>query len=574
MPTDFKNVSEITQQVIGIVQANSNLKDVWIQGRISEVSRAKNGFLNFTLTDNNEKIQCVIFNDRESLQENLPEAGSNVFVKGEIWVYGKRSEYRFMVTEVKLPEYPPESQPISINDLTETLRNTLKAHSSEVQGEIFRVFGTPANYTILKLKNITVDGQFDDILECTLPPEVDPPFPIETGKRVRVSGRLEIFAKASAYRIKISDASNIEQVTEQPTQVQTTSNECPNCGQRCEDSYQLCSICHYAQVDHEGIVVGAVTRYFDTPKFASFSTQREYKICFGSGGRIIGRADIALLNSEGNPVAIAECKHIGYDGNDGIVQLKNYINPTVAKLGLFADDTDPYEWIFLKRNYEKSRYDQISRYQFERELGVDPGPGIPPNQTCLELIHGNIIETEVDAIATTASAQLARVAGVDGEIRKAAGEEVDRECQEIIEREGFRPQGHVEITTGGKLTAKHIIHAIGPIFAGGKQHEAETLACCYENSLKVAVENGIRSIAFPAISTGDFGYPIEQATPIALNAVKEFVEQAHQNDKMVPERIQFVLFDEEAYNCYVKEFLKLGFGLSCLNRISFSFASA
>ena len=85
MPTDFKNVNQITKQVIDIVQDNSNLQNVWIQGEISGVRPTQNGDLNFTLTDNNEQIQCVIFKDRESLQENLPEAGNNVFVKGQIY---------------------------------------------------------------------------------------------------------------------------------------------------------------------------------------------------------------------------------------------------------------------------------------------------------------------------------------------------------------------------------------------------------------------------------------------------------------------------------------------------------
>ncbi len=423
------------------------------------------------------------------------------------------------------------------------------------------------NYTILKLKDTTADGESDDRIECVIPPEIDLPFPLEIGERVNVKGQLGIFERASAYRIEIDDTNNITKVTEPPTQMQTTSNECPNCGQRCEDSYQLCSICHYAQVDHEGIVVGAVMRYFDTPKFANFSTKREYEIRFGAGGNIVGRADVVLLNSEENPVAITECKHIGYDGNDGIVQLEGYISPTVAKLGLFADDTDPYEWTFLKKNDEHYRFDPITRSQFERELGVDPVPGIPPNKTQLELIHGNIIKAEVDAIVTTATPTLARVTvtGVDQKIRDAAGGKIDSESQEIIQkRNSFLPQGNAVITTGGNLLVSKVIHAVGPIFAGGGQDEANVLALCYKNSLHLAVENGIRSIAFPAISTGNFGFPIEKATPIALKAVKEFVEHAHQNNEMVPERIQFVLFDEEAYNCYVKEFANLGFGLSCL----------
>ena len=244
--------------------------------------------------------------------------------------------------------------------------------------------------------------------------------------------------------------------------------------------------------------------------------------------------------------------------------MESYINPTVAKLGLFADNTDPYEWTFLKRNDERIRYDTINRTQFERELGLEQTPEIPPDKTHLELIHGNIIEAEVDAIVTTASSTLTKVPGIDDEIWDTCGKEIEQACREIIkQRNGFLPQGDAVITTGGNLE-KHIIHAVGPIWQRGDRGEPELLADCYINSLQLAVENGIRSIAFPAISTGNFGFPIEKATPIALKAVKEFVEHAHQNDEMVPERIQFILCDEEAYNCYVKEFANLGFGLSCL----------
>lgn len=194
---------------------------------------------------------------------------------------------------------------------------------------------------------------------------------------------------------------------------------------------------------------------------------------------------------------------------------------------------------------------------------MEPAPEIPSSQTRLEIIQGNIIEAEVDAIVNAADPRLTRGPGVDGAIRDAGGEEIDRECQEIFDREGVCPPGRAVITTGGNLLAKHVIHAVGPIYDDGEQREAETLARCYKNSLRLAVENGIRSIAFPAISTGNFRYPIEEAAHVALTAVREFVEQAHQNNEMVPKRIQFVLFNEEAYACYVKELSNLGFGLSC-----------
>ena len=560
----MSNVSEITEQLMKIVQDNSDLKDVWMQGEISDVNLSRTGNTYFTLKDNVKKIECVIFEDWAPLQENLPTIGSSISVKGQIYVYKAKSEYRFMVKEISLPENPLPAQSVSVSTLTATWENTLEAHSGEVQGEISEVFVTPTDFTIFKLKDVTVDGPSDDMIECALPPEIDPPFPLEIGERVHVKGQFGIFANASAYRIEIDDANSIAQVTGQPTQRPLTLNECQKCHQRFNNlREQLCHICYDAHLISEGIVVGAVIRYFTAPRFANFSIQREYPIKFGAN--IEGRADVGLMNGEGEPVAIVECKRIGNDdGNDGIEQLKSYLNGSGTELGLFADDTDPYEWTFFLRNREQFRFDKITRSEFERKLGVDPALKIPPSQTRLGLIHGNIIEAEVDAIVTTASPTLTKVPGIDGEIRDAGGKEIDRECQEIIEREGFRPLGDTVITTGGNLTARHIIHAVGPIYGGGGNYQAEALANCYKNGLRLAVEKGIRSIAFSTISTGNFGYPIEEATPIALNVVKNFVERAHQNNEMVPERIQFVLFDEEAYACYVNAFSKLGLGLFCL----------
>ena len=137
-------------------------------------------------------------------------------------------------------------------------------------------------------------------------------------------------------------------------------------------------------------------------------------------------------------------------------------------------------------------------------------------------------------------------------------------AKKLLKMKGFCPPGDAVITTGGNLHANYVVHAVGPIWQGGNSNESEQLANCYRNSLQLAVKNGIQSIAFPAISTGNYRYPIEKAARVALTTVKEFVEQAHENNKMVPERIQFVLLDEEAYNCYVKEFSSLGLGLFSL----------
>ena len=168
-------------------------------------------------------------------------------------------------------------------------------------------------------------------------------------------------------------------------------------------------------------------------------------------------------------------------------------------------------------------------------------------QTDLELIQGDITKAEVDAIVNAANSQLIGGGGVDGAIRRAGGDEIEQACAEIRRREGGCPTGKAVITPGGNLHAKYVIHTVGPVWEGGNSDEAELLASCYQESLQLAVENDIQSIAFPSISTGIYGYPTEKAAIVALTAVKELVLQS----STVPATIQFILFDEATHTCYV-----------------------
>ena len=167
-------------------------------------------------------------------------------------------------------------------------------------------------------------------------------------------------------------------------------------------------------------------------------------------------------------------------------------------------------------------------------------------ETNLEMIQGDITQAEVDAIVNAANSDLIGGGGVDGAIRRAGGAEIERACAEIRRREGGCPTGKAVITPGGNLHAKYVIHTVGPVWKGGNSGEAERLASCYQESLRLAVDNGIQSVAFPSISTGIYGYPTEKAAVVALTAIKGFVAQPHS----APAAIQFVLFDEVTYTCY------------------------
>lgn len=167
------------------------------------------------------------------------------------------------------------------------------------------------------------------------------------------------------------------------------------------------------------------------------------------------------------------------------------------------------------------------------------------NRALLTVVQGDITTQEVDAIVNAANSSLIGGGGVDGAIRRAGGPAISEECNEIRARQGGCPTGQAVITTGGDLPAKHVIHTVGPVWHGGKSGEPETLASCYRESLSLALNYHIETIAFPSISTGIFGYPTEEASVTALNTIKSFLE-GHEG---VVE-VRFVLFDDDTFRCF------------------------
>jgi len=159
----------------------------------------------------------------------------------------------------------------------------------------------------------------------------------------------------------------------------------------------------------------------------------------------------------------------------------------------------------------------------------------------IELVHGDITKQKVDAIVNAANSSLLGGGGVDGAIHRAAGPELLKECRTL----GGCHTGEARITRGYNLSS-HVIHTVGPVWHGGGYGEEELLKSCYWNSLKLAEENGVKSIAFPSISTGAYRFPIERASRIAVETVREYLEKSPRIERLI-----FVCFSRDDFEVYL-----------------------
>jgi O-acetyl-ADP-ribose deacetylase (regulator of RNase III) len=168
------------------------------------------------------------------------------------------------------------------------------------------------------------------------------------------------------------------------------------------------------------------------------------------------------------------------------------------------------------------------------------------NKTKISIVQGDITGQVTDVIVNAANSNLMGGGGVDGAIHRAGGPAILEECKKIVARQGRLPTGKAVITTGGNLKARCVIHTVGPIWHGGSKNEAELLESAYYECLKLATENKLASISFPSISTGAYGYPVDEAAKIAVSTVISFLKEQATSLK----NVVFVLFDSRTYQSY------------------------
>jgi len=196
----------------------------------------------------------------------------------------------------------------------------------------------------------------------------------------------------------------------------------------------------------------------------------------------------------------------------------------------------------------RPRYDSFDMANTTRVVRIAPG-----ERRLVITGPGDITREQTDAVVNAANSSLLGGGGVDGAIHRAGGPVILQACKEIVARIGRLPAGQAVATPAGRLAARYVIHTVGPVWSGGKRGEAETLASCHRESIRIADELQLASIAFPAISTGAYGYPVDQAAKIAVSSAAQALQQANHVCE-----VRFVLFDAHTHEQYANVAQSLG----------------
>ena len=335
------SVSEITTIVSGIIK-DSSLQDVWIYGKILEPPRPNR----LKLGDTGRSIDCRN-HGKDALFVGL-EAGRKYWAYGKVIVDPQTSKYRFAVTNIQ-PNLPPDSS-VGISSLTKKLKQTVgQPGIVQVQAKISSI-AQLGRFKLLDLKDANSNRWTDgEMIECAIPPGINPRIPPNVGDDVWVRGEIKIFPGASRYQIKIANADDIMSGSRLERCKCLGCESCRLLDGRCNNKtlnpqYELCPSCYAISPDREAEVEKAVETYFSDLKVSGFSPKTQQTIKIGAK---LGRVDVVLTNGNESFAAIAECKGAGYVG-PGIRQLKSYLSATDTRFGIFANRVGRNQWKFYE----------------------------------------------------------------------------------------------------------------------------------------------------------------------------------------------------------------------------------
>ena len=411
MPREY-NVSEITNIVSSAIQQDSSLQNVWIYGILKILQPNL-----LRLSGTGCSIDCP--NHGEAALFVGLEREREYYAYGKVIVNPQKSEYRFAVTRIQ-PNSPPNSS-MDLRNLTSMISQTImQLGIVQVQAKISSI--NPPG-TLLNLEDANSNGE---MIECAIPPGINPNIDLNLGDDVRVRGPIDIFRNLSRYQIRIENADDI---MSSPSLERCQCSGCESCrpldaecNQTRNSQYELCSSCYEISPDHEEKVERAVETYFSELQelqVRGFSPKTQHGIQIGYRSCI---ADVVLTNENGSFAAIAECKGAGYEGH-GIDQLKSYLSTTDTRFGIFANRADRTQWKF----YENLRGNYIPEIDCsEFEAGVVEG-----------VANRERLRDEIAGLKNQKSA-------LDTEIRQVS--QTKRNLTQQVEAlENYKPELHEEI---------------------------------------------------------------------------------------------------------------------------------
>ncbi len=369
------SVGDITKILSNIIQNEPTLRDVWVRGEVLIEGPSNT----FTLIDEEKKLRCFIRGGNTAQFRSLLVTGKKVTVNGRIALFPRFSEYQIHLVDLQVgePNLTGNTQLLTVGDVTDRLEEIIanfpRSQQIHVRGEI-SYFESPLNQPWY-LSDPSDGGRVTDRnqkIHCFINSDlINNTVLMKEGGTVRIQGAVRIWGAFSRYQIHVEHIkSNAGSDNSNNTQCQCSG--CESCqpqgvSQQCsplqDPEYELCAKCYHESPDRENRVAQAVYAYLDALGGSGFSPEKEWQIQMGASNR---KADVVLVNGDGNCAAIAECKGAGYVGQ-GIEQLNAYLSASDTPFGIFANRVNPKQWKFYK-NQGQNQFESITPDLFKAEI--------------------------------------------------------------------------------------------------------------------------------------------------------------------------------------------------------------